>query len=126
MTDGGDWKNMFAAALEGDLGLVDFHLDHGIDVDFQHPEYMSSVLVASICAGQEDVAHHLLDRGADPLLRSDFEEMTPVQAASLHGMAPLVDRLVAAGAPAPGAQPLETRSGHRFRALVRLLRPWAT
>lgn len=97
----GDWKDMFLAACDGDVELVRHHLSNGVDVDFAHPEFQSTALVASILAGREEVAHVLLDHGADPALRSELDDLTPVQAARQAGLAGLGDRLRAMGAPDP-------------------------
>jgi len=90
---GGDWKDMFHAALRGDTELVGFHLDSGIDVDHSHPEYLETVLVAAILARQEEMAHFLLDLGADPHLISVMDALTPLQAARQVGLASVVARL---------------------------------
>jgi uncharacterized protein len=109
----GDWKEMFLAACAGDVELVRYHLDHGVDVDYAHPEFQSTALVASILAGHEPVAQVLLDHGADPLLVSPLEGQTPVEAARVAGLARVEARLraTAGAAPAP-ARPL--RRGRRL------------
>jgi uncharacterized protein len=61
----GDWKDMFLAVCAGDVELVRYHLENGVDVDHAHPEFQSTALVAIILAGHEQVAHLLLDHGAD-------------------------------------------------------------
>lgn len=77
----GDWKEMFDAAVAGDLGLLRYHLAAQVDPNYQHPEYMCTPLVACILAGQHDAAALLLQWGADPKLRSEGEAMTPIEAA---------------------------------------------
>ena len=89
----GDYKSFFAAGCAGDIGLVEHHLDQGIDVDFIHPELQSTALVAAIEEGQVDVALLLLDRGADPAIRSPLEGLTPLEAARAAGMTRVVERL---------------------------------
>lgn len=89
----GDYKELFRAACAGNLPLVEHHLDQGIDVDFIHPELQSTALVAAIEEGQVDVALLLLDRGADPALRSPLEGLTPLEAARAAGMTRVVERL---------------------------------
>jgi uncharacterized protein len=103
----GDWKEMFLAACAGDVELVRYHLDIGVDADYAHPEFQSTALVACILAGHEQVAHLLLDHGADPLLASPLEGQTPAQAARQAGLAGVEARLLAMGAPAqaPGSAP---------------------
>lgn len=98
---GGDWKEFFNAACDGDLELVEHHLAAGVDVDYAHPEFLSTPLVAAILAGQERVAMRLLDHGACATLGSEFDGATPVQAARRMGLQALEDRLVALGAPRP-------------------------
>lgn len=103
---------MFRAACTGDVELVRFHLDNGVDVDYAHPEFQSTALVASILAGREEVAHLLLDHGADPLLRSDLEGVTPIEAAHRAGVASVEARLRGLGAPLPLSAPVSrARSG---------------
>lgn len=101
---GGNWKEMFDAAVAGDLGLVEYHVESGVDVNYAHPEFLSTPLVASILAGQEAVARYLLESGANPGLPSEFDGLTPVQAARQAGLAELEARLVELGAtPLPPA-----------------------
>jgi len=84
---GGNWKELYLAAREGDLELVRYHVDMGVDVNYAHPEFMSTPLVAAILGGQQAVAQHLLDNGADPDLLSEFDGVTPAEAAAQTGMA---------------------------------------
>lgn len=83
----GDYKEFFRAACDGDLELVHHHLRSGVDVDFIHPELMSTALVAAIDAGRADVALVLLEHGADPALVSPLDGMGPLQAAQATGLA---------------------------------------
>lgn len=76
----GDWKEMHAAATRGDLNLVRYHIQNGVNPNYQHPEIMSTPLVASILNSHQDISLFLLDHGADPNLLSDFDNMTPLQA----------------------------------------------
>lgn len=118
--DGGNWKEMFAAAEEGDIALVEYHVSRGVDVNYAHPEFLSTPLVATILAGQEEVAHFLLAAGADPTLHSEFDGLTPVQAARRVGWPALEDKLVALGAqPLP---PVVERESWFARLLFRFVR----
>ena len=94
----GDWKDLYAAASDGDLDRVRYHLRAGVNPNYQHPEVLCTPLVASIIQGHEDVALCLLEQGADPRLRSDFDDLTPLQAAHKHGRTALVPPLLALGA----------------------------
>ena len=90
---------MFHAACAGDLDLVTYHVQAGVDVDYAHPEYLSTPLVASILAGREAVALYLLGQGADPQLVSALDEMTPLQAARHAGLPTVEQRLLELGVP---------------------------
>lgn len=83
---GGNWKDLYLAAQEGNLAIVRYHVEMGVDVNYAHPEFMSTPLVAAILAGHQEIAQFLLDNGADPDLVSDFDGVTPVQAAEQVGM----------------------------------------
>jgi uncharacterized protein len=102
--DGGNWKEMFNAACEGDLELVRYHVNHGVDVNYAHPEFLSTPLVASILAGQTEVALFLLDAGASPHLLSEFDGLRPLPAARQMKMADVQTRLEALGAVMPAAK----------------------
>lgn len=116
----GDWKDMFLAACDGDMELVRHHLANGVDVDFAHPEFQSTALVASILAGREEVAHLLLDHGANPVLRSELEDQTPVLAARHAGMAGLEARLRTMGAADPAPASRGSTASRRDGWLARL------
>lgn len=90
---GGDWKDMFHAACRGDVELVRFHIAQGIDVNYAHPEFLETALVAAILADQVEVAQLLLDSGADPELVSPMDRLTPLEAAQARGHEGLVRRL---------------------------------
>lgn len=102
---GGNWKEMYLAACEGDLALVAYHVKAGVDVNYAHPEFLSTPLVAAILASQEEVALYLLAHGATPDLPSEFDAATPVQAARQVGLQAVEDRLCALGVPRPAAEP---------------------
>lgn len=105
---GGNWKEMFQAACEGDLEMVKYHVKAGVDMDFAHPEFLSTPLVACILAGQSEVALFFLDSGALPGLWSEFDGMTPLGAAHQRGLKDVELRLRALGVaepiPAPPAR----------------------
>ncbi len=92
---------MFNAACEGDLALVQYHVKAGVDLNYAHPEFLATPLVASILAGQQAVAMFLLENGANPHLLSEFDGVTPVQAARRAGLAEVEAKLLALGAKQP-------------------------
>ncbi|WP_413558170.1 ankyrin repeat domain-containing protein [Bdellovibrio sp. HCB209] len=79
----GDWKEMYGAAASGNLELVRYHIKNGVDPNYQHPEIMSTALVASIVGNHLEISLFLLEHGADPSLCSEFDNMTPLQAAKM-------------------------------------------
>ncbi|MES2801934.1 MAG: ankyrin repeat domain-containing protein [Bdellovibrionota bacterium] len=81
----GDWKEMYNAAATGDLALVQYHITGGVNPNYQHPEILCTPLVAAIVAGHTAIAKFLLEHGADPTLLSEYDNLTPLQAAQLHG-----------------------------------------
>ncbi|MBA4343348.1 MAG: ankyrin repeat domain-containing protein [Methylibium sp.] len=102
MPAGGNWKEMFNAACEGDIELLRYHVDCGVDVDYAHPEFLSTPLVACILARQQASAELLIECGANINLQSEFDEgMTPLQAARHVGLQAVEARLLALGATAP-------------------------
>lgn len=117
---GGDWKEMFNAGCAGDLALVEHHVKSGVDVNYAHPEFLSTPLVAAILAGQEAVALYLLDHGANPALPSEFDAATPLQAARQMGLVAVEEKLYAMGVPRPAAEvdPAQERPPSTTLALV--------
>lgn len=106
--DGGNWKEMFNAACEGDIELVKYHVKNGVDLNYAHPEFLATPLVACTLAGHEHVALYLLDAGANPHLPSEFDGLTPLQAALQAKLPLLEEQLRQRGAtlpPAAAAQP---------------------
>ena len=95
---GGDWKDMFAVACRGDVELVRFHVEAGVDVNYAHPEFQETALVAAILARHETVAELLLDHGADPTLISVADQFTPLAAAKQSALPALEHRHTLLGA----------------------------
>lgn len=121
--DGGNWKEMFNAACAGDLQLVRYHLERGVDPNYAHPEFLSTPLVACLLCGQEQVARHLLDHGADPHLYSEFDALLPLEAARRAGLPAIEVRLLELGAEVPALSPLPPPK--RVSWWRRLLLRWA-
>ena len=89
----GPWKEMFNAACEGDLAPVEYHVQTGVADNYATPEFRSTPLVAAVLAKQEQVALYLLAHGANPELPSEFDGVTPSQAAHRVGLGNVVAQL---------------------------------
>lgn len=97
----GDWKDLYQAAVEGDLPLVQHHLKEGVDPNYQHPEILRTPLVACLVEGHQEIARYLLAHGADPSLVSELDNLAPLQAARKHGRQESVALLLELGAKEP-------------------------
>ena len=63
---GGDWKEMLVAVQAGNIDLVKYYISEGIDVNYEHPELMTTALIESVQFDQLEIARLLLKQGADP------------------------------------------------------------
>ena len=77
----GDWKDMLKACQLGDIELLQYYLDKGVNPDYQHPEFLTTPLITSIEQGHIALARLLIEKGADPRLRAGFSEDTPMRVA---------------------------------------------
>ena len=78
---GGDWKDAFYAVQRGDLALLKYHIDQGIDLDFQHAEAFSTLLLESIEQEHVSIARLLLENGANPAKAEGYSGITPLKLA---------------------------------------------
>lgn len=109
----GDWKEMYSAASSGNMDLVRYHIENGVNPNYQHPEILATPLVAAICAGHTDIALYLIDNKADPKLKSFFDDMTAVEAALKYQNKTVIEELEKRGIP--------TNKNLFFKILDRLL-----
>jgi len=91
--NGGDWKEMFEAAQNGDVQLLKYHLKMGVDVNYQHPEFLCTALNVSIEQGHTAVVICLLEHGADPTIKAVFEGMDALQTAKLYNRKEIIEIL---------------------------------
>jgi len=110
---------MFNAACDGDLELVKYHVKNGVDINYAHPEFLSTPLVACTLAGHQAIALYLLDSGANPHLPSEFDALTPLQAAQQAHLPALEVRLKQLGAVVPQPSVPKARSSWLHRMLRR-------
>lgn len=78
---GGDWKDFFLAAKSGNTERVQFHIKQGINLDYQHPEVMTTALLESVRQNQLKVAALLLDNGASLDIVDEWEGETAISLA---------------------------------------------
>lgn len=79
---GGNWKDLLKASGEGDLALIRYHLNQGVDPNYQHPEYFTCPIFEAIRNGQKDAIQLLVEQGkADCSLLEDLTDQTPVEVA---------------------------------------------
>jgi ankyrin repeat protein len=77
----GDWKDMFQATQNGDLDLVKYHIQKGVNPNYQHPEILTTPLIESIESGHIEITKFLLKNGSDPRLKAGFSTDTPMKVA---------------------------------------------
>ena len=82
---GGDWKEMLVAVQNGNIDLVKYHLSNGIDINYEHPELLTTALIESITYGHFDLTKYLLENGADPAQKAWISSDTPLKAAKQKG-----------------------------------------
>lgn len=78
---GGDWKDMFRGVETNDFDLVKYHIRNGIDLNYQHPEFLTSALIESIQRNHLEMMELLLKNGALPNLKEVFTNKTPMMIA---------------------------------------------
>lgn len=81
---GGNWKEMFSAVQHNDIELLKYYIKLGIDLNYQHPEVMTTALIESIRLGHIEITKCLLENGADPKLKEVFGGHTPLSMAELQ------------------------------------------
>ena len=77
----GDWKDMLSAIHEGNIDLVKYHINNGVNPNYQHPEFLTTPLIESIASEKYEIAKFLLENGADPGLKAGFSTDSPISVA---------------------------------------------
>lgn len=84
---------MFKGVQENDLEIVRFYINAGIDINYQHPEYMALPLSESIRYNHLEVAELLLLHGAEHSLIEIESGMSPIDLARKRKNQKAVDLL---------------------------------
>jgi ankyrin repeat protein len=80
---GGDWKDMFFGVQNNDFDLVRYYIRLGIDLNYQHPEFLTSPLIESIRCKHWQMMEFLLENGAFPYLKEAESNKSPLEIARL-------------------------------------------
>ena len=81
-TEGGNWKDLLKAAGEGNIPLIRYHLQRGVDPNFQHPEYFTCPIFEAIRNGHLTAVNLLVEEGkADPTILEEHTDQTPMEVA---------------------------------------------
>ncbi|MDP2652587.1 MAG: ankyrin repeat domain-containing protein [Candidatus Omnitrophota bacterium] len=89
-------QDLLKAAAQGDIGLIQDHLDRGLDINQQEPG--GETLLHSACYyGQLALARFLLDKGADMDI-ADVQGQKPLHEAALGGNIGIIGLLIDKGA----------------------------
>lgn len=75
---GGDWKDMFRGVETNDIDLVRYYIAKGIDLNYQHPEYLTSALIESIKLNYIEMMIFLLKNGALPDKNEAMSNKSPM------------------------------------------------
>jgi uncharacterized protein len=81
----GNWKDLFAGIEKNDLELVKYHIKTGVDVNYQHPEFLTSPLIESIRLNHIEMMILLLENGASPDIKEVYSGKSPVLIANEIG-----------------------------------------
>jgi len=87
----GDWKELYISAQNGNLDLVKYHIQTGVDPNYQHPEFMTTPLIVSIENRHFEIAEYLLKNGSDPKMKEVFGNHTPLSMAKFIKDQKLID-----------------------------------
>lgn len=83
------------AIQDGDLELARYYIHLGVDVNYEHPELLTTPLIEAVQGGQEEMVALLLEHGADPKQRAGFGERTPLEAAKARKQNKIIQLLEA-------------------------------
>ncbi|MGB0524441.1 MAG: ankyrin repeat domain-containing protein [Flammeovirgaceae bacterium] len=89
----GDWKDMLKGVQENDLELVKYHINMGVDPNYQHPEFMTTPLIESAQYGHLEIAKYLLDHGANPHIKAGFSGDTALSVAKAYKQKAIIQLL---------------------------------
>ncbi len=93
----GDWKALLKAIQDGDLESARHFIQLGVDINYEHPEMLTTPLIEAVHNGQEEMVALLLEHGAAPRQRAGFGEKTALEIARAGKQEKIVQLLEAYG-----------------------------
>ena len=92
----GNWKDLLKACEEGNEGLIRYYMDHGVDPNYQHPEFFTAPLFEAIRNGRRDAVRVLLTYHPQTNIRlvEDSSGLMPIQVAMQQQQHTIVDMLL--------------------------------
>ena len=94
MAERSAWKELLRACSENDTELVHTLLEHGVDPNYQDPEYHTSPFFEAIHAGHWRCVQLLISSGASLTAVEELTGMTPLQVALYERQHVIVDVLL--------------------------------
>lgn len=79
------WIRLYKAAQEGDVYDLLVLFEEGVDISFQHPDFVNSPLIAAAQNGYLEVVKCLIAKGADPHYLSKVSRKTAKDYAKERG-----------------------------------------
>lgn len=77
----GDWKDMVYAIRDGKIEIVKYHISNGVNPNYEHPEFFTTALLECVLYEELEIAEYLLSHGADPKLKSGYNNESPISLA---------------------------------------------
>ncbi|HMQ05774.1 MAG TPA: zinc-binding dehydrogenase [Saprospiraceae bacterium] len=90
----GDWKDMFRGIQNNDILLVKYYIRLNMDLNYQHPEIMTSPLIEAIRCGHSDMVRLLLEHGASTQIKEMGTLKSPLTIAKEGGNKDIVPLLL--------------------------------
>jgi uncharacterized protein len=89
----GDWKDMFRGVQNNDFELVKYYIRMGIDLNYQHPEFLTSPLIETIRDKNLEMMTLLLENGALADVCEVASEKSPMDIAKEIGNQAIIEKL---------------------------------
>ena len=88
----GDWKGLIQAIIDNDQPEVEYYLSSEVDLNYAHPEMMTTPLIEAVRFEYYELAELLLKKGASPGFESQLGE-SPLKLARQNQSKELINLL---------------------------------